>query len=613
MPATARMERRSVDKRMTGSTESAEDGQRPKAANLSSPVIDAPNNQSRFDATAEVIGPVLVVTPTGATLNDDGPISKPNAMSGFSAAVAAFLAMYGFVSHRCVDMAAAPAALAERRWSLALVLGQPDGPAIKALASSLLTNAACVIFEGPISGDLAGALGLSARLHDVDEAAQAAADGPAADWVQDTLAGYARADAINLDPIISTVGRIVTDDAGKKSVVEEAVDSPFHDAANRIQTFEGGDETILKDAAGRGDLLVRKGSALVAGFPVFNLICQRLGVPALPAPWRRARGERNGENLDLLLLLSAARVARENGAPLISVDPWPVGVRYPVTVRQDVDRPVADEDWSRLLDWQTKRGVKATWYYLAKNIDPARMAQTHAMGHEIALHYTNLETRGASELQAIRNAAESINAPLSGVSCHGGNYHGWRDLAWAETSGFSYAEVLTRCAFYPFQPVAYDGDGVRRARLWAAARHLSVDKRMSPPEADFSYGARTQPARARVGGHAIIMNHPDINFEALVEAYDVYARPGTEAWTQGETIEWWRATHAPGAVEIDLRRNGDAYAVHATHAAPNTPVLRVWAAVDGDEALEWTENFGDAHTLFPLTAGASVSFSLRNK
>lgn len=552
----------------------------------------------------EEVGGILVVLPALG----DGEVNPRT--NQFAPAISSFLEMYGFVAHECIFATGLSRKLAESRWAGVLVLNQSDWKPIIDVLEPLKTRAGALLIEGPICEEMAASLKLgvarapASRFADVVE-------GQIRERLGDILRGYARADIICLEPIVSTVSRTGQDADGRKTIIEEAVDSPFHRTASTLQTFEGGDEKLL-DIDGKA-VFLRTGNALVSGFPIVNLICQRLGCARLPHPWRKATGERNGENLELLLLFALARVARKSGLPLVSMDPWPAGVRYPVTLRHDVDRPVEAADWERLLEWQNRLGVKPTWYYLAKNIDHERMAQTAKLGHEIAFHYTNLETCGADEAMALRRAAGDAGGEIAGMSCHGGNFHGARDIEWAVENKFDYSELLTRCSFFPFRPVYLENENVvaSSASIFSVARHLSVDKKMTPPEADFNYGEQTKYTRQRLNAHAVIMNHPDINFEALASAYQSYLAPGVESWTQDETIKWWRASHAGEAVSVTLYQNQNRIGVVVAHSAPRPPVLRVWADVDACDALDKTDNLGEIHTLFKADPGDAIQFQTK--
>ena len=550
--------------------------------------------------STQIVGPLLVVSP------DVENVVISASRNQFACAITPFLEMYGFGCHEVVPLSSARDALMSKKWAAAIILNQEHWERVEELLDLLNQQTGACLIEGPITSELAEAIGVEIQTFKDEQALKRVelTASSLSEQITTCLSGYINASDVSLEPICSTVGWVEADQSGKKYVREEAIDSPFHSFISQYQSFVGGDESFLSLKGDGAALLVRKGRLIVAGAPVLNLVCQRLGVADLPAPWRRAVGERNGENLDLLILLSLAQAAAMHGAPLVSIDPWPDGMAYPVTVRYDVDRPVSEADWARLLNWQEHFGVRPTWYYLAKTIDPNRIVETASRGHEIALHYTNLERRGGVERDALRGVAAAAGTHIIGASCHGGNYHGGRDLDWLERSGFEYAEVLPRCAFFPFRVVAAPtaGEPASAGGIWAVARHLSVDKKMSPPEADFGYGVRTRPTRQRLGAHTVIMNHPDINFKAMTKAVEAYHSPSVEYWTQGETVEWWRKTHQVGAVNIQYTEDSNGYQISASCRTVRNPVLRIWADVDVLDGARKDETFGPVHTLAPASS-----------
>ncbi len=323
------------------------------------------------------------------------------------------------------------------------------------------------------------------------------------------------------------------------------VASPIHSSMERGNTFRPNPQDILAIVGNEytQTLLTQRGNFLISSFPVFDLIARRLAAAPTPHPVKFMDGERQGENLDYLLLLAMAQVCRQSGRPMITVEPWPNGMRSVTTVRHDFDRPVSPEDWNRLITWERSNQVAASWYFLATTANPAQMADIVSLGHEIGFHYRNLQKHGTADLQAIRKAADKVSAAIVGASCHGGNFFGQEDLVWHEQAGLTYTEILSRNALFPFRPLVVEDNQARPGKLIASARHISVDATVSPPTSDFIYGLQTRDCRYRTQGHNVIMNHPDINFADLVDAVKHYRLPGSESWTQAQVIDWWQKTH----------------------------------------------------------------------
>jgi hypothetical protein len=539
--------------------------------------------------------------------------SDESASVAFSTGVRSLLEMYGFVSIDVASPDVVVERLQRRRYSCILILNQQRWNWVEQALPKLVAGAGCVFLEGPVAETTAARIGLQTQPLSVQAGARArVATGRLRERLTYVLDGYAASDLLDLRPIRVQCTKICVDADGRNVKTSADVDSPLHEPPVIAQRLEGADEVLLALDDGGSPLLVRRGTVLVSSFPVFELLCRRLGVAVLEAPLGQASGERNGENLELALLHAIADVAEAGCAPLVSVEPWPELVGGVVTIRHDVDRPVSDADWARLLDWYRAEPSGVSWYYLAQTIDAARMAQTAAMGHEIALHYTNLDRRGDVEICAVRTAARLAGADLVGATVHGGNFHGMRDLRRLAAEGLAYGEILARCSFFPFRPLDLGEDGhVRRLPIWASARHLSVDKAMSPPTADFQYGERTKGAREKMQAHVVVMNHPDINFEALQSATRLYRGAHAESWTQAEVIAWWAATHDSDRVVLHGDFDREICTMKLRHEALRRPTLRVWAGVETRGAARRTDNFGAPHVLLPLGEDATATFRVR--
>lgn len=527
--------------------------------------------------------PYLLVLPRG-----DGP-------PDFGPGLLSFLDMYGLVGCDICSADELPGRLDNAFRTVVFVAQHHDWSHVEQHIDVLRSRSACVVLEGPVSDRLATRLALETERAARGVRSCTIADRDLEECLTTLLDGYADASTISLEPIAIFVKREKVGSANSEPLL-----SPLHAAIPVEQVFVRAARPIL-NLAGHEDrvLMAASGNVLVSAFPMFSLIARRLGIGSAPAPVGAIKGERNGEALDYLLLHAIAGVCRASGCPLITVEPWPRGVSHVVSVRHDVDRRVADVDWARLRQWQRDNGIRASWYFLAATAERARIAELAAEGHEIAFHYTNLERKGETELAVVTDAA-GPDRPIVGAACHGGNFHGQKDLDWLAARSFAYSEILSRCSLFPFRPVTLR-EGARRVGcmdMLVTARHLSVDASLSPAQADFSYGNRTRPARLRCGGHVVIMNHPDINFEEMAAAIASYMTPSAENWTQTEVVAWWERTHTRNARLEIVGADGDTPQIRLLHAAEREPMLRIWAPAGG-EGIK-AENLGGEHVVVPV-------------
>jgi hypothetical protein len=539
------------------------------------------------------------------------PGTPPGDAAGFlSPACPAALEMHGLVGITPVTESDLAGVVGGRR-TLTIITRRDDWSVVARHMDELLVSSSCVFIEGPAPAGLLADLGVrtaaSAGLSPPETAA--IVDPDLRSSVAAMLAGFRGRDEIDLNAI-AVVSFELEDRNGTKTKRPVDIESPLHRPATGGLAFspcpnDVDGEDILADATSASRvLLTRRGNVVVSSFPVLDLLARRLASPGLDRPALSFSGERCGEDLELLLLHALARGARAGGGVLTTVEPWPDGVSGVITLRHDVDRVVAPRDWVRLLDWERRQGLRASWYFLPHTADASRMAEVVGLGHEVGFHYTNLRARGETELAGIAAAAEQAGTRLVGACCHGGNYHGMNDVEWLGRRGFVYGELLSRCALFPFRPVRLRGlSGVAEGPL-ATARHVSVDKRMSPPEADFSYALRTMKARHRIRSHIVVMNHPDINFDALVDSVNASRRPGDESWTQAETVDWWRRSHTDG-VRLERVPLGDGVAMRLCHSAARPPVLRMWASGAADDGRA-DFAFGEEHTLVPADGSCAL-------
>ena len=508
--------------------------------------------------------------------------------------VRAFLERYGFVMQRWLSTAGYEQAISSEQFCASAVLFLDHTSALVSRTDVLLSNrriGAAFVIASPSAlsvlsvaqpSEWAASIPARVRVHDAALSAQLSA----------ILDGYQSGTELVLEPIVVSGYTLLESENGKR--VKEEVPQKFVPMFDTdCCYFSIGESTLLCDEKG-SVLEVGAGGWIVAGFDLLGVIAQWSMPIGLSEPMFKVSGERNGENLELLFLLAIARQMQRRGFRLISLDPWPYGTNHVVTVRHDVDREVAADDWQRLMRFHQLEQLNPSWYYLRGTINPERIDEAVQRGHEVGLHYTTLAVRGEMEDSSLRNAVTAAGGELAGATCHGGNFFGQSDLEWLVAKDYCYGEVLTRCPMLPYLVPTETGSIV------VTARHLSVDKAMSPPLADFGYGFRTRDARLRVGASVVIMNHPDINFEQFSEAVAAYMTHGSASWTQLRVARWWVATHNSVDPPIHVELQGSKLALRARQADGESLQLRVWGATSTADGAD--ERFMELHSLVELPA-----------
>lgn len=219
-----------------------------------------------------------------------------------------------------------------------------------------------------------------------------------------------------------------------------------------------------------------------------------------------------------------------------------------VIVRHDVDRPIDDEDFARLLDMYAARGVRASWHWIWNRLDPDRIAALVERGHDIGLHSLLLRDKD-KERSAIERRADLA---LWGESYHGAGADFMRGGPSALASleaGFIYSEL---------SPLQYD---IRTSHFVHVDQDGSVQLKGGCANVTFSYSTDAAPgsrkfsvtgtkdfalAMLRAGYPVSVLNHPDMNFEVLDAFLDEAAALGAKFETAADFA--WRVVARPSVV-----------------------------------------------------------------
>ena len=271
------------------------------------------------------------------------------------------------------------------------------------------------------------------------------------------------------------------------------------------------------------------------------------------------------------------------GAQSLSLAPWPEGRSWSMHVRHDVDRPPAAAGAAAIAARHQTRGTHATWYWRARHLgvrdgqvlarhdgNAALKAVASTPGHEIALHTEAL-------WQGSDNERETVEAVLGrrvwGSSAHGDptcfRFQGAPNLMWAEEQRLAYTELISNAHSRPHRAALLTPAGeVTLTTTVCLPHHASFDRSMTSGDV-LADEVRAEAARMqRAGGLLQILNHPDINVEALSDLLASLPSDGRWDATAVEAIEWWSTTHPAGAVTLEMR--GDGTVVVSAGSSPLT-------------------------------------------
>jgi hypothetical protein len=245
-------------------------------------------------------------------------------------------------------------------------------------------------------------------------------------------------------------------------------------------------------------------------------------------------------------------VAREDGIYLPRISFWPWGKNYCLTVRHDVDRIPSLEAFNRLVDFEKKASVKASWYWLPHKFEKSYADKLESIGHENALHAVRLyDKRGETELLQRQMHKGAV---IGGEQLHGaGMGNGWfghPNVAKAREVDLTYTEMPTHY-YLPGRFPCMNGSGhIEIEDIIGIANICSVDFVANSSRTDSKSLPKLIQKFASNGYYCMLLNHPDINLEYLKEMVGLLPTEGRLNWTCLQVSEWWRKTHRQNSLII---------------------------------------------------------------
>lgn len=409
-------------------------------------------------------------------------------------------------------------------------------------------------YEGPLANDMLDALGIAATEHTVEvlrlelphQSKNAAL--VAASDIESFDVPYHRFDVRRIP------GRM-----GETSdpYPFESQDPLYRDAGVLIQEFtrhDGWRPTLYAREPETGRRLVigvTDGLRHVYGAPFFDLVCFGLAFPPVEHGYYSSLNSISQPPLRDFLLAQLHTIAAQAGAPLVSVDIWPRGMRSAFTVRHDYDRYITNRELQWLLDRYAERDVKCTWYTLASRAPSAQLRILADAGHEVALHTEACDEPGfRRELEHVRR---ELGAPVHGMTAHGGlgspGFIGDTQYRWAEAAGLQYAEMLGRDPALPHRIVHTRHGRPESADLLVPATHCGLESSTQERELDIEAVADICRGHLQRGAQLSLLNHPDIFRPELIRTIDALDREGCWNATHRQIIEWTSISRYESTVE----------------------------------------------------------------
>ncbi len=289
---------------------------------------------------------------------------------------------------------------------------------------------------------------------------------------------------------------------------------------------------------------MRKGSAVVLGIPLLDLIVQHHASPPYDAGYFEML-----ELTDGLGELERWLLARLKELGNIQLDDlWPQGYSSALTVRHDYDRPIEDQVVEKLLACYAERRIKSTWFWRLGLANRGQSDRVIGAGHEVGLHTEAADERAF--LREVEDFEAAFGVRPAGYSAHGGipapGNLGLRQFEWAIGAGMRYGEMLGGARALPHEAVVIrDGIPVVSG-LVIPAPHKGLDISTDPdghaldtllPEASVDIAS---------GAHCVPMNHPDIHIDELIRLLDGLDLSGVWPATLEQVAGWFATSRAQG-------------------------------------------------------------------
>jgi hypothetical protein len=227
-----------------------------------------------------------------------------------------------------------------------------------------------------------------------------------------------------------------------------------------------------------------------------------------------------------------------SGRPLVRLRPWPEGYRAALSIRYDVDRPIAAQRISELVVIQARHANApcANWYYFVGHADRERQGpQLRRHWQESGLH------------------VESADGPLSGeaITHHSAPmseyWQGDGTNVRLAAAGACAAEFLASHLATP-RPVwlpRFSSDPQRC--LWIVPLHFPIEGATDDRTLRY-FDRRLAHFRDMIaaGGHVIVGGHPDLDPQLMRDLLTREYREDLWFATIGRVIERVRAVMSPG-------------------------------------------------------------------
>ena len=419
------------------------------------------------------------------------------------------------------------------------------------------------VFEGPLSNELQAMLGISVQT-----------------CMTETL-------MLDNDPLFSLhLPEILVrnQDKSVSPYLLNEINKKWINYPLEIQFLEGkGWDAILyavDPLSGKeGPVAVRRDRDMIFGFSVFDLLIRWLAIPPLTTRYGGFARTINHDIATRKVISLVVDHAVSVGVLPLRIDRWPKGYSSAFTVRHDYDRKADPVLIQALLAHYDQLGIKASIGFLPYFLESETIEAFKAKDHEIQAHIssaTRLELR--DDLRLLHNYCQQSTC---GVTVHGGpqgiGFRGQTHFEWLDDTGIDYCETFGIRDTIPVPVCRLYDDIPDISRLVATPGHMSLDGSTFPQDHKLKTLLHSVPKSLACGNYVIVMNHPDVHHEQLLELVSNIDFEGVWLTSMKEAVAWHRTTRYESLAH--LKSYG--YMVWFPQPLPYKAVLRL-----GDSRFE---------------------------
>jgi len=303
-----------------------------------------------------------------------------------------------------------------------------------------------------------------------------------------------------------------------------------------------------------GAIVVRRGKDLVIGFGVFDLLTRWFAVPPLNARYGGFSRIMSHELVSKRFLSLVVNHATDSGAPHpIKIDRWPIGYSAALTIRHDYDRKADFDQLSELIKNYERLSIRAVIGFLPYFMEKETIDLFRLAGHEIQGHVASpSEADLREDLKLLKcESAEFIK----GVTIHGGpngiGFRGQTHFDWFDDSDLSYCECFGIRDTIPVPVNRLHDDIPSVSRMIATPGHYSLDGSTAPEDHRLDALLLSVPKSLADGNYTILMNHPDIHHQQMIDLINKISLKNVWRATSAEVVRWHRISRYESHVRYE--------------------------------------------------------------